>query len=268
MSESFLEGIFTYKTVKISKIQQISKDSKVFTCALPLESQTLGIFPGQHISIRAFIISDQYPKGKTIKHKYTPISSPYKLGSFDLLIKVYYPGKNYSGGRLTMHLDRLKIGDNIEISGPRGKYIYNGDGIVKIRVFFVFSSLKKFTQFGFIAGGSGIAPCYQYIQYIIENNENFENFLIFSNKNEDDILLRDKLNYFEKNKKLSLFYTLTENPDEHWPYGRGYVNELMIQSHFPKPSENIAIFYSGPKGMSIMLKKLLSSMNYLYAYKF
>jgi NAD(P)H-flavin reductase len=43
----------------------------------------------------------------------------------------------------------------------------------------------------FIAGGSGITPCYQIIKEIINmKDENVELILLFANKEERDIVLR------------------------------------------------------------------------------
>lgn len=37
------------------------------------------------------------------------------------------------GGKLTQHLDSLKIGDTIDVRGPSGRLVYNGKGKFAIK---------------------------------------------------------------------------------------------------------------------------------------
>lgn len=61
---------------------------------------------------------------------------------------------------------------------PHGKVITNDFKTVAKRMFF-------------IAGGSGITPCYQIINEIIKmKDEDVELILLFANKEEQDIVLR------------------------------------------------------------------------------
>ena len=64
------------------------------------------------------------------------------MGYFDLMIKVYPQGK------MSQHIDHLKIGDTIEVKGPKGKFHYQ-------------PNMKA--QLGMLAGGTGITPMLQII---------------------------------------------------------------------------------------------------------
>ena len=72
---------------------------------------------------------------KPVSRAYTPTSSDDDIGHFDLVIKVYLPLKPflpqshthtsqhtqvYPQGKMTQHLDSLKIGDTILVQGPKG----------------------------------------------------------------------------------------------------------------------------------------------------
>ena len=66
--------------------------------------------------------------------KYTPTSNINEVGFFDVPIKIYYKNSNSNfpeGGIFTQHLDSLKIGDFLEISGPSGRIVYMGEGVFK-----------------------------------------------------------------------------------------------------------------------------------------
>ena len=261
----FLEGYNSFKEVVIGAITQITPDSKHFKFLLPSEDMRLGTSIGECIIMRAFVHSTNYPEGKMIRRKFSPTSRHDDCGFFEIPIKIYYPTDIYPGGALTTHLDTLKVGDKIEIAGPRGKYLYQGNGVCR---FVHDNSTKQFQKFGFIAGGSGITPCYEYIQYIIEKNENIEISLIYANKKEHDIWFRDKLDEYAKLNKLHVYYILS-NPDENWSNGgTGYVNGDIIMDHLPPPHDSNIIFFCGPKPMNRMLRELLPKLGYQHFIKY
>lgn len=105
---------------------------------------------------------------------YTPVSDVLQTGTADFVIKIYRAGENPnypSGGRMTQYLESLQVGDRINMSGPGGKLYYFGYGKFSIKRPSVGNILKTLMygnvvnnatrkQLGFIAGGTGIAPCY------------------------------------------------------------------------------------------------------------
>lgn len=56
---------------------------------------------------------------------YTPVTSDDDLGIVDFVIKVYkpLPPKFPDGGRMSQHLDNLKIGETMLMKGPKGKSV-------------------------------------------------------------------------------------------------------------------------------------------------
>lgn len=265
--EPFLKGDSDYKEVTIGDIIQISPDSKLFRFLLPPDN-VLGTSVGQFISIKALVYSPEHPEGKTVKRKYSPTSKIEARGMFEIPIKVYYPvPPAYPGGKLTTYLDKLKVGDKIEIAGPRGKYLYRGNGLCYMDKGSGLNKEVRFNSFGFIAGGTGITPCFQYIQYIIDRSEDIQVSLIFANKTEQDILLRQDLDFYASTQRLHLYYVLSQ-PHEDWQHGKGYVNEDMIRSHLPQPSDSSCIFFCGPKPMNKLLRELLPNLGYSNYIKF
>lgn len=83
----------------------------------------------------------------------------------DVLFKIYRANvhpKFPHGGKLTTWIESQNVGDLITIEGPLGKFDYQPHGKVITNDF---TSIAK--RIFFIAGGSGITPCYQIINEII-----------------------------------------------------------------------------------------------------
>ena len=100
--------------------------------------------------------------------KYTPISTIYQNGTFDLLIKVYFKNvhpKFPLGGMMSQNLNDLKLNESIKVRGPFGKLTYLGDGNFKILTKYkpLTYKEKKYKKVGMLAGGTGITPFYQVI---------------------------------------------------------------------------------------------------------
>jgi NADPH-dependent ferric siderophore reductase len=78
---------------------------------------------GQHITLK---FTETLPDGSTKNHQrsYTPVTGDDTPGSVTFVIKVYKAGvhpKFPEGGKMSQHLDSLKLGDTVEMRGPKGK---------------------------------------------------------------------------------------------------------------------------------------------------
>ena len=72
---------------------------------------------------------------------------------------------------MSLHINSLEINDTIEIKYPFGRFNYQGNGKVRIRNIGANPTYKNVVvkRFYMIAGGTGITPIYQIIQYICSN---------------------------------------------------------------------------------------------------
>lgn len=84
------------------------------------------------------------------------------------------------------HFERMQIGDTIDVKGPLGHFEYTGPGkYAKNR------KPKTCKKIAMIAGGTGITPCYQVAQHILEDPEDdTEIALLYANKCEEVSLER------------------------------------------------------------------------------
>lgn len=227
--------------------ENISHDTRLFRFQLPSPKHVLGLPVGQHIYLTAHI------NGELVKRPYTPTTSDDNQGYFDLVVKVY------PNGKMTQYLDKLPIGETIDVSGPSGNIIYKDNGLFDIRPRkpepFV---TRRIRRLGLIAGGSGITPMYQIVNEIMKEEASIppgervdiKVWLLFANQTENDILLRDELEQLaaSNSDRFKLWYTVDRAPDE-WKYSTGFINEDMLREHMPPPGEDVLICICGPPPM-------------------
>jgi nitrate reductase (NAD(P)H) len=84
-----------WKQVKLSKIEDVSQDAKIFRFLLPDSDKELGLPFGQHVYVRLrrkvpFKESGEVVEGELVQRAYTPLSERNARGFIDLLIK-YVP---------------------------------------------------------------------------------------------------------------------------------------------------------------------------------
>ncbi|RAL62984.1 hypothetical protein DID88_004071 [Monilinia fructigena] len=166
-------------------------------------------------------------------------------------IRAQIDGKSmYPDGLLTgKYLEHLQLGDEIEVRGPKGAMRYR-KGMVK--------------EMGMIAGGTGITPMYQLIRAICEDpTDNTSVTLLYGNNTEEDILLREELDNFEKKypENFRVHHVLSKPPPG-WTAGVGYVTKDMAKEKFPGPSNESKVLLCGPPGMVNAMKTNLMELGW------
>lgn len=245
-----------YHKYKLVSKTNYNHDSIILRFALQTDKTVLGLPIGNHLRIKLKTPEMEDPHMRS----YTPISDDTLIGFFDLLIKVY------DLGVMTQYLNKLAINDSIECTGPLGRINYNEPSNLKITERSEFRNLKA-SKIGMLAGGTGITPMYQVMQYIHRNRatDNTEISLIFANKTEKDILLKDEFTEMvEKDDKIKVYYTVEklETEDQEWNGGRGYISTEMIKEHMWEPEEGVVMLYCGPPPMCKAMKNQLLAIGY------
>lgn len=238
-----------YISLKLVKIEKISPDTRRFTFALPTCNHVLGLPIGQHICLK-FTNAD----GNNVIRTYTPVTGDEILGTVTFCIKVYFAGVNPrfpKGGQMSQHLESLKIGDTMQMRGPKGHMVYSH------KQFTVLHSrgpdeTRKVKHLGMIAGGTGITPMLQVIAAVLRDKQDTATTmsLLFANQTEADILVREELEGYARKypHRFRVAYTL-DRPGENWTGFAGFINEEMIKTTLPAPGDGVQVMLCGPPPM-------------------
>jgi nitrate reductase (NAD(P)H) len=199
-----------------------------------------------------------------------PVLPEEEDGTFDLLIKTYFPESSPfpPGGTLGNYLDVMTEGETIDINGgcfhacqntstltllppgPIGDISYLGNGSFEID-----GTKFSFDRVNLVAGGSGITPHWQLIHSILKTKDDRTQVsIIDSNKTFSDILLHKELEKYagEHGDQFKLWFALSKAPEEgDWKYSVGRLDEQMMRDHFFLPDKDgkTATFLCGPPGL-------------------
>jgi cytochrome-b5 reductase len=164
-----------------------------------------------------------------IAREYTPIT--YTKTGFDLLVR------KYENGCISKLIHSLNVGDSASIRGPIWSFPY---------------SENMADEIGMIAGGTGITPMYQLIKHILKTtNDTTKIKLVYANKSEDEILLRNELQVLEMSHpdRLHVHYVLDKASDKEWKGSVGYVNDSILKKELPDPQNpRSLVLVCGPDG--------------------
>ena len=124
-----------------------------------------------------------------------------------------------------------------------------------------------------IIGGTGLTPCLQVVRCILQGPEgegdSTKFTLLFQNRTEDDILLRDELDKLATmhSERFTVIYFLSNPTDSLFGNGskanerRGYINADAI-SMFVRPDICQYIGVCGPGGFTESIAKLLAEVGH------
>lgn len=211
------------RKVKILKIDEATHDVKRFVVEKP---ENYKFTPGQatHISI-------DKPGWKYEERSFTFTclnSEPY----LEFIIKKYPQHRG-----VTEKLHALSIGDELIIRNVFGAIKYKGKGV-------------------FIAGGAGITPFIAILRQLKKDGELSGNRLIFSNKTERDIILKEELKEMFKETPDDLILIVTEENSA--KYYNGIVDENFLKNHINDFHQKF--YLCGPPKMTKQLTETLKKL--------
>ena len=191
--------------VKILKKDKITYDTRRFSVTKPKNYRFIS---GQATDI-AINLNDYTEKKRPFS--FTSINESPNL---EFIIKIYKERNS-----VTKKLSELKEGDELIIREP-------------------FGSIRYFDRGVFIAGGTGITPFISIFRQLKKENKLKGNTLIFSNKTEKDIILKDELDKMSK-EGLKCIYLITEenNPK----YYNEYINENFLKNKIKDFSQHFYV---------------------------
>ncbi|CAD7974165.1 unnamed protein product [Amoebophrya sp. A120] len=271
------------------------------TCAPIPPPAALGLPCGYHVATfgenPAFARSTWNKQPQSAAEKLTPFIkrsfTPVRCGKgfFDLVVKIYRMKNSKGadeqqddeegninafpdGGRLTGHfLDRLVVNDKVQIAGPFGHIRYLGDGRFRLLSGLCGSkpedhrpNIRKFSQVGMVAGGSGITPMLQVLQFAAAEAgpPPFQAHLVYANKTEEDILCREWIESDHCRKVL--LGRNTSRGSSRTKYvisAKGErICEEIFKNHLPPPHAETLVLLCGPPGMVAAARNFLRNLGH------
>ncbi|GAT28508.1 nitrate reductase [Aspergillus luchuensis] len=239
----------SWSKMTLVKRKDVSWDTRIFTFQLQHDKQTLGLPIGQHLMIK---VADPISKEAIIR-SYTPISDTNQEGTMDLLVKIYFDTPTVKGGKMTMALEKLALGSEIDCKGPTGRFEYLGNGKIMVS-----GKERHVSSFKMICGGTGITPIFQVLRAVIQDKQDPTSCVVLDgNRQEEDILCRDELDAYEAldSKKCKVVHTLTKAPDS-WTGRRGRISEDLLKQ-YAIPDGKSMVLICGPEAMEKSARKIL-----------
>lgn len=243
-----------WATAPLDKVRSISEDTKVFRFKLNHESQVSGLPVGQHLMMR---VKDKATQNDVLR-AYTPISETSDKGFLDVLVKLYLPTGSRPGGQMSMALNRLSVGDEVDFKGPIGKFEYLGRGMAAVQ-----GEERSVKSFVMICGGSGITPIYQVFCAVMEDPADETTCTVLDgNRAEGDILLWRELDALARRDedRCRMLYMLTDG-SENWTGIKGRVSEELLREH-AAPGEGKMALICGPPGLEVAAKAGLAKVGW------
>ena len=253
--------------VTLKKKEIVTNDTRRFIFSLSHPEHKMWLPWGKHVNL-AIIEKDDM-----IVRPYTPVKPILKSednGTFELIIKIYFPTSSKPGGEMTQKLENLQIGDSVKIKGPEGSISYIGDGNFEIMGYFLHCD-----KVNFIVGGTGITPALAIIRAVLlaEENTKMQLSLVFANKTISDILCQDELEELSNRLRICHVISCMDEPpsSDGVKYEAGHVNEKILDSNCFKPAPDTICLLCGPPGFinnAVMpkLEKLGYGENHIFEF--
>jgi len=263
--------------VKLVHKAVLSADTRLLRFALPASAPLLGLPIGKHV--RVYCKNPNHGNARswnnhadaecareTIERNYSPTESG--VGFFSIVIKVYGRCERFpDGGKMSQWLDRLSIGDDVDVAGPFGLVEYVGHGVFKKG-----GRDVKATSLALLAGGTGITPLMPIVEAIHATAAASGGVqrvsVVFANRTEADILFRARLDAIAaKDARFKVYHTLQTPPAAAaaaaaWKGGVGYMDEAMMRAQLPPPAHDAVVLLCGPPSMIAKCKPGLAALEY------
>lgn len=188
-------------------------------------------------------------RDKLVVRSYTPtrpIRPNEEDGTFDLVVKTYFPDPGQPGGTMSNILDCLEMGEQVEVKGPAGDIRYQGNGKLAVD-----NNNFCFERITLVLGGSGITPGYQLIaRILVAETDTTQIRVIDANKTEGDILMRGELDKFaqEHPDQFKITHVLS-HAGEDWEGEKGHVDQRILHQYAFEPDEKTVALLCGPPSM-------------------
>lgn len=189
---------------------------------------------GQYLTLKTVI------GGQEVRRDYSISSSPY---SDDLTITV----KEIPNGLFSVYANTyLKIGDSLDVSLPKGRFVLDQNNRSELIVGF--------------AAGSGITPIMSLLKTTLESNETQKFVLVYGNKSMNETIFYDEIIALKEKYKsrLEVQFLFSQSQHDNCLFGRidkGHINSIL-KNKIPLNIHS-KFFICGPEPMIQTVKDTL-----------
>jgi ring-1,2-phenylacetyl-CoA epoxidase subunit PaaE len=228
----------TFYKVTIKEIKQETANAVSVLFNIPQQLQSEFRFTaGQYITLQKEI------NGEEVRRAYSICSTP-ESGDIRVAIKAVEKGV------FSMHATSdLKVGDDIEITAPEGRFLLNTEA--------------NRNYIGF-AAGSGITPILSMVKTVLAKESTSTFTLVYGNKSEADTIFFSELNTLKKSfsDRFKLHYIFSRENVKNELRGRidENVTNYFVKNMYKETSFDTA-FLCGPEEMIHEVSKTLESNN-------
>jgi ring-1,2-phenylacetyl-CoA epoxidase subunit PaaE len=225
----------TFHSLRVAAIDELTDDSVALTFEVPAELADDFVFaPGQHLNIRG---------GDDVRRSYSICTSP-SSGVLRIGVK-RLPGGAFSEGVI----DRLRIGDSLEVMTPAGRFTPVLDAEAR----------KTYVA---VAAGSGITPVLSIVAAILETEPGSSVTLIYANRTHRSVMFLDEVHDLKDRfpDRLQIVHVLSRETQDVELFSGRLDGERLIRilSVLMPPAEVDAWFLCGPQQLLVDLRAALS----------
>lgn len=149
--------------------------------------------------------------------------------------------KKLTGSDFSQALEALKVGDEVAIKYPFGKFVLD----------------TSFSKIAFLSGGIGITPILSICKYVVDKNSGNDLALIYANRSIKDVVFKDDFDALAQ-RYAALKVTQVLSEAEPGFIGRvGRINAEMIKQEIPDYAQR-KFYLCGPPQMVEAMRKILA----------
>jgi len=193
---------------KLVSVKELTHDVRMYMFERPAG---FSFKPGQFVMLQV----------EEVARAYSIASSPLELENFVLIVKLI------EGGRGSEYLRAAKAQDEISFKGPFGHFYLDEDSERDVVL---------------IGTGTGLAPLYSILQYLLESGSEREIKLFFGVRHEEDVFLREEFEDLSQKHENFSFKIILSRPKSG---EKGYVTDLIKEENI----ENSEAYICGGKAM-------------------
>ncbi|MEO0834622.1 MAG: FAD-binding oxidoreductase [Cyanobacteria bacterium J06642_3] len=238
---------WTQGTKQVKCVQIVNETSDVKTFTFVAESPVKFDYqPGQFITLNLNI------NGKNIKRSYSISSTPSRPHNLEITVKrvpAPHDEPSVPPGLVSNWLhDNLKVGSQIEINAPMGKFTHFANPTRKLLL---------------ISAGSGITPMMSMSRWICDTVSNVDIIFLHSARSPEDIIFRQELSMMATrypNFKLAITVTrpVTGQP---WYGYTGRINKAILPAIAPDYQDR-TVYVCGSNPFMAATKELLQNIDF------